>query len=132
MRTAPNARGKIYSVEKGSCEIWGWWSTIATTAELSAADLMNLVFETCDRKHTAVFNEIVGSYSSKEKAEEVFQNLKASCEYRETLGQRGGRYTNVDYIRLTEITLNDEGDEEDFESYHYYIAMPDKANYDIQ
>ena len=131
MRTAPNAQGKIYMVEKGSCEIWGWWSTIAT-GELSACDLMNLVYETCDRKHRPVFNEMVGKYSSREKAEDVFQNLKASCEYRETLGQRGARYTNVDYLRLTEIKLNDEGDEEDFDSYHYYIAMPDKANYDIQ
>ena len=131
MRVAPNAQGKIYTVEKGSCEIWGWWSTIAT-GELSAPDLMNLVYETCYRKHTPVFNETVGKYSSKEEAYEVFHNLKASCEYRETLGQRGARYTNVDYLKLTEITLDDEGDEDDYETEHIYIAMPNDTAYDIR
>lgn len=131
MRVAPNAQGKIYMVERGSCEISGWWSNIAT-GKLSAADLMDLVYETCYRKHTPLYDTVIGKYSSLEDAKEVYQNLKASCEYRETLGQRGARYTKVDYIRLTEITLDDEGDEDYYEQFWYYVAMPDNVGYDNQ
>ena len=131
MRVAPNAQGKIYMVERGSCEINGWGLNIAT-GEQSAADLMHLVYETCYRKHTPVYDTVIGKYSSLEDAKDVFQILKTSCEYRETLGQRGARYTKVDYIRLTEIKLDDEGDEEYYDQVWHYIAMPVNVGYDNQ
>ena len=93
---------------------------------------MNLVYETCDRKHTPVFDTVIGKYKSLSEAVDAYEKLKASCEYKETLGQRTARYTNVDYLRLTEITLDDEGDESDYEVLATYIAMPNQTAYDIR
>lgn len=126
MRHAANKWGKYYTLEGGSCEVMGWLS-VAAVGELDARQIMEAVEQACDRKNSPVYDKDLGYFQNKADAEQAYEFQRTLLYYREYLGQRGARYTHVEYLRLTEVTLDEEGDEYDYETVTIAVAMPKKT-----